>query len=72
MKNKKMSKLNTSGACGVSLNTKGRKWIAQIGSNGKRVHIGRYETKEDAIVARKNAEKELWFHKNHGLTEVKK
>ena len=37
-----------------------------IKNNGKLEHIGYFETKEAAIEARKNKEKEYGFHSNHG------
>ena len=55
---------NTSGCVGV-VRRRGR-WIAQIGAFGTTEHIGIYDTKEEAIEARKNKEEEYGFHKNHG------
>ncbi len=31
------------------------KWIAWIGVNGKRIHLGYFDTKEEAAICRKNA-----------------
>lgn len=36
------------------------KWVAYIGFNKKKIHIGTFETKEEAIIARKIKEKELF------------
>jgi hypothetical protein len=47
-------KPNISGHVGVYFYYK--KWRAQIGVNGKSIHLGSYETKEEAIYARKSAE----------------
>lgn len=41
---------NTSGAKGVYLD--GKQWKAQIGHHGKVIHIGRFDTFEDAVAAR--------------------
>jgi len=47
---------NTSGTTGV-MNLKSRNcWGAQIYVNNKRIYLGVYKTKEDAILARKNYE----------------
>jgi len=35
-------------------------------NNGKLEHIGYFESKDDAILARKQKEKEYEFHNNHG------
>ena len=32
-------------------------WYAWIGANGKRIHLGAFKTKEEAIIAREEAEK---------------
>jgi hypothetical protein len=42
------------------------KWMVSISNNGYPKYIGLYETKEEAAAARKNAERELGFHENHG------
>lgn len=47
---------NTSGKSGVNFEKASGKWRARIGINGKRIELGLYETKEDAIIAREKAE----------------
>jgi len=47
---------NKSGYVGVSWDKERKKWKAQIYENKKRVCIGRYDKKEDAITARANRE----------------
>lgn len=42
------------------------KWVSRITSNYKRIHLGTFQTKEEAICARKKFEKRLGYHKNHG------
>ena len=37
-----------------------RKWVANISYNRKRVFLGRFESKEDAVAARLAKEKELF------------
>src|ERR1700741_73357 len=44
------------------------KWLAQIGANGKREHLGTFETKEEAIAARDAAE--LRLHEFSPLKEL--
>ena len=51
---------NTSGVIGVTWDKSRNKWIAQIQINGKNKHLGRYNTKEEAIEARRQAEIEYF------------
>ena len=44
---------------GIYYESKSEKWISQICISGKMKHIGRYNKKEDAIIARVEKEKEL-------------
>jgi len=39
------------------------KWRAYICTDGKTIHLGMYEAKEDAIKAREEAEKKYWNYK---------
>lgn len=55
---------NKSGVTGVRQLPSGR-WKADIGNKGCR-HIGNFNTKAEAIAARKKAERDLGFHPNHG------
>lgn len=65
-KNKSLYKSNKSGACGVCWHKDARKWNAYIKIDGKRKSLGYYHDVDDAIKARKDAEIEFCFHKNHG------
>jgi len=49
--NSKTPKNNTSGYKGVMWHKQHQKWMAQIGVNYKRKHIGLYSTKEEAAKA---------------------
>jgi hypothetical protein len=49
--NQKISKHNTSGAKGVVFNKKNSNWNARITHKMKRIHLGTFKTKEEAIVA---------------------
>lgn len=63
-KNTKLHKRNTSGVTGV-YKTK-TSWIARICINSKDTLVGTYQTKEEAVRARKQAEIDHDYHKNHG------
>lgn len=56
---KKPTKANTSGNKGVSYEASKGKWVAQIWFKKKHYYLGRYNNKEDAIKARKEAEEKL-------------
>ena len=65
-RNRSTPKDNTSGNLGLYWAKSKKKWLVQIGSNGKTIHIGTFNNKEDAIKARKEAEKKYGYHENHG------
>jgi hypothetical protein len=56
---------NTTGVAGVSI-TKYGKFKARIKADGESIHLGNYETLEEAAAARKEAEIKYGFHENHG------
>lgn len=60
---------NTSGTMGVNLAPNG-KWRAYIKQDGRQVSLGTYLDKADAIAARKAAEQDMGYHKNHGREKV--
>ena len=51
---------NTSGHPGVGWHKQSAKWVAQIKHNQKLIHLGYFTTLEEAIAARKAAEKLYW------------
>jgi hypothetical protein len=57
---------NNSGVIGVCFSKSHNKWIANISSDSKRINIGNFDTKEEAIKAREEYEKLLNYHPNHG------
>ena len=65
-RNIRKHKTNTSGVTGVYENKRDEKWLAMIWNGNKQINIGTYETKAEAIAARKGAEKALGYHANHG------
>lgn len=66
MKNAQLYATNTSGKVGVGWYKAKRKWRAQIVVGGKARHLGFHNTFEEAVAARKSAEREYGFHENHG------
>lgn len=69
--NPKLLKNNVSGVTGVYYDTKNKRWRARIEFKGKKYYLGSYKLKEDAIKARKEAEKEIygkfleWYNKEY-------
>ena len=66
MKNARRFSTNTSGVCGVSRLKKKERWQAYISTSGKRKNLGHFNTLEDAVKARKDAEVKNGYHENHG------
>lgn len=62
--NQKRSSRNKSGVTGVRFT--GKKWEAGISSDGRRISLGSHIEFEDAVKARKQAEIQYGYHKNHG------
>ncbi len=58
--NKSKPSNNTSGHPGVSWNKRYSKWQAYIAHNYKQVHLGYFTDIEEALSARKAAEKLYW------------
>lgn len=59
-RDKRPRKTNTSGCLGVQWRMDSKKWRAVIVVNGKCISLGSFVDKQDAIKARKKAEKEYW------------
>ena len=57
--NQKQRSTNTSGHRGVTWDKSRQLWLSQIMVNYKTTNLGRFKTKEEAIEARLNAEKDL-------------
>lgn len=57
---------NTSGASGVTWFKRTCKWWVRVPVNGKRRSFGLYVDFNEAVKVRKNVERSLGFHKNHG------
>jgi len=66
-RNRKRPKTNTSGCIGVSQRENSGKWRAYINNDkNKRVYIGDFTSKEEAIAARKAAEIKYGYSPTHG------
>lgn len=57
---------NKSGQTGVIYSGRQKRWCANIRIAGTRFNLGSYMTKQEAVAARKAAEKVAGFHANHG------
>jgi hypothetical protein len=64
-RNVRMVKTNTSGVLGVRFDARHNRWAASISAHAK-IHLGSFKTKEEAIAARKAAERQYGYHPNHG------
>ena len=69
-RNHRLANNNTSGTCGVHYHKRFHKWYASIKVQGKRINLGSFSDKQDAIAARQRADKLYNFHPNHGLPKA--
>lgn len=65
-RNMARSKRNRSGVTGVSWDSHREKWTARITHDRRVIGLGRFDIFDDAVAARKAAEKQYGFHENHG------
>ena len=65
-RNQRVRKNNTSGALGVTWFKRDKKWRAAIQVLSKNIHLGYFETIEEAISMRLTANDHYGFHPNHG------
>lgn len=66
-RNQKLHSRNHSGCSGVSFHKQIGRWRARIGNgSGGETFIGTFVNKEDAVIARRRAERERGYHENHG------
>lgn len=70
-RNRSLYSCNTSGVAGVYFDKERKKWVASTTYNHKKVYLGRYAVKEEAILARLTKEVELYkeFSPQRGLLE---
>jgi hypothetical protein len=69
-RNQKFRSTNSSGVMGVHWYSTRKKWVAHLTVNGRYKNLGYFSDINDAIAARKAAEKEYGFHQNHGRQEM--
>jgi len=67
--NTKVRSDNTSGVKGVNYSKNHNKWTARLNIRGNSIHLGLFTTKEDAILARQEAEAQDWSHILDAYTE---
>jgi hypothetical protein len=65
-RNARLSVKNKSGVSGVHFNKNSMKWVARIGNGERRLSLGAFSNFEEAVSARKDAERKLGYHQNHG------
>lgn len=58
--NRDIQKNNTSGTAGVYKHSQCDKWTANVWRNNKTIYLGLFDTKEEAIAARKDAENKYY------------
>jgi len=64
--NSKMSSRNSSGVVGVRWHPAAKKWNARIKVSSVEIYLGIFESFEDAVAARKQAESKYGFSERHG------
>jgi hypothetical protein len=64
--NLKNRKAKSENEFGVFYSNTFKKWEAHISVNRRKVHLGHFATKEEALKVRKAAEKKCGYHENHG------
>lgn len=70
MRNQRRSIANKSGVTGVCWASHRSKWSAQIKVGGRKHHLGLFSVFADAVKVRKDAERRLGFHPNHGRSHA--
>lgn len=65
-KNCKLSTANTSGSCGVYFHKRNKKWTASIRNEGLLLHLGTFNSYDEAVLARKLAQKDFGYAGRHG------
>jgi hypothetical protein len=64
--NRALNTNNASKISGVFFHSATQKWVAKIGIGMSSVHLGVFDSFNEAVAARKAAEREYGFHPNHG------
>ena len=66
MRNKSLQENNKSGHSGVTFDKEKTKWRARISDGEKRIHLGYFDTLDEAVIERSKAELHFNYHPNHG------
>ncbi len=69
-RNMSISARNTSGVAGVNWDARRETWRARITVNYKEIYLGEFSIFDEARSARKAAEQQYGFHRNHGRLAV--
>lgn len=69
-RNQKRFANNTSGETGVHWNKRQSRWVAYINSGGRRIHLGAFEDREEAIATRREASERHGYASGHGKVLV--
>ena len=67
-RNKSLYSTNTTGVVGVIWHKVKKKWKAQIMADGKVIHLGYFDSLDNAAAARKTASIKYGYHENHGAS----
>ena len=65
-RNAKQREDNKSGYTGVCWDNQRQEWMARISADGRRINLGRFTKKREAIFRRRLAEIAAGYHPNHG------
>lgn len=65
-RNQRIHRHNKSGVMGVNFHKRDQKYYVYIGARESREHIGVFKTFEEAVKARRAAERDRGFHPYHG------
>lgn len=65
-KNSSLPRTSTTGVIGVAWHKNHQSWQAYITIGGQRKNLGRHADFNDAVSARREAERRFGFHRNHG------
>lgn len=65
-RNQGLATINSSGEIGVCWCPSLNRWKAQIANRDGTIHLGIYEKFNEAVIARRAAERALGYHENHG------
>jgi hypothetical protein len=68
--NQKLNAKNSSGVTGVRWHKLAKKWTARIVQDQREIYLGLFESFEDAVRARKEAESKYGFSERHGTKEA--